>query len=707
MAGRGRPKAKEDVVNINTTGKRVSGRGKKKTRSLSRQSVSRRSSTGSETSLSQKGSRYRSLTKTCSQCNEVCLQNGREWNSVECVECKAWFHPKCTKIDLKILEELQSRKMYLCDMCKDKQGKDDSGTSEMDTEGADAEDTMNSQDNFRAAFDEVPQMSFDSPPLPEGSVCQKVDDQYAYQEQGATGGHPPPPKASTPKSSTAGRVDMTQTAKEEPTNPIEKKLDDVMNTLVDLTKEVQKNDVKLKTIDAQQHNYLQATTFKLKESVHGAIGEGFKNLKNQFTDHVDKKINNEAEKIEKKLMSTIDQKVDKKMDQQLIKSVQKKIESKIDQSIKEQVDKAATTKINQLLDKNLEEQINNKIETALNNKLEGAFDSFQERLWRRKNVMIVNLPESDKANVEDRMYDDREEVDYLFNKITNFDINEIDGMPVRVGKISYDYPRLLRVTLKSERMVKDLVYKAKKKLDILNPQEKDKKKKIYINKDFTQQDRQERKEAYRELRERASKGEEGLTVRKNRVVRLNHWEARGTSQQRYQPGGHYRQDERYDNYDDEEEMYQREDLREPWKDSPNQGISPMNRQDVDENVGATSRSFRDDRGRDTDRERDRGSERGNSPRIENRSGRGRADDRGRGSYRDHRHNRSNRDRSRSYRERERSHEDEHRYNLPRPLIDDQHRQLNDRRKTRHSERERGNYRDMHYGRGQGGAYRRR
>ena len=472
-------------------------RGRRKGSLNRRSTSSRRSSTSSEASRSstrQNGSRYRTLTKTCNLCNEVCIQNGRDWNSVECVICKTWQHPKCTQVDIKVLEEIWMRKNFMCNVCKEKMENDDSGTSEMDTEG---DQSGNNGQNGKSQIEGV-EIQFMTPSLPEGNVHQNVDKEFEGKIQ-AEGGEE---NSSLPKSSTPIKentnpsvppsvsVNTEKSAKIEPMNPVEKKIDEVMAMIVDLKKDVKKNDVKVKLIDAQQDNYLRTTTFKLKEGVYKAVDEAFGNIENKVTNKIqvdmdkklEKKVTEKAEQLEKRLELTINKVVDKKLDHQSIKNLEKKMDDRIEQSLNKKIDQKVDDRINKVMDQKVDEKINRKFDRTMDNKLESAFDTFQERLWRRKNVIIVNLPESNRLNIEDRKYDDLDEVHRLFNKIMNFDINEIDGLPARVGRISRDHPRLLRVTLRSERMVRDLVYRAKDKIDIMNPYENDKKKKIYINK---------------------------------------------------------------------------------------------------------------------------------------------------------------------------------------------------------------------------------
>ena len=78
-----------------------------------------------------------------------------------------------------------------------------------------------------------------------------------------------------------------QEAKVNSSNPIERKLGEVVNMIVDLKKDIKKTDSKVKVMDAQQEVYLNATTFKLKESVHKAVGEAFVKIEGCWNKNVE------------------------------------------------------------------------------------------------------------------------------------------------------------------------------------------------------------------------------------------------------------------------------------------------------------------------------------------------------------------------------------------------------------------------------------
>ena len=748
-----------------TTNIRKSTSAKSSTTSVGgRKSVTRKSSASSDASANLNGSRFQALSKTCNKCNQVCTHNSQGLN-VECVKCKIWQHPQCLQTDPKILEELCHRKSYLCDDCKND---DDSGTSEMEADESSI--SMTAEDRLRAQFDV--ELALETPPLPEGNTCQKVDETFDQNISNKNGAQNKLPVSSTPKKastsessqvvknsskpSATGNLDKTKTAKEEPLNPIERKLDEVKNMIVDLKNDIQRTDTKVKIIDAQQESYLNATTFKLKENVHKAVGEAFGKIEDRMVKKLENTVDKKVNQIEKNIDLKVINVVNKMIDQQVVRDVEKKLEAKIDKSIKDKIDEGFDGKLNQMIEQKVEAKMKEKVERMIDTKMEVKLDAFSEQLWRRKNVIIVNLPECNKINIEEKKQEDLNRVDELFNKIMNFDSNQIDGLPVRVGKIQEDRPRMLRVTMKSERTVNEVVYRAQAKSDILNPGEKDKRKKIYVNKDFTFEDRQIRKELFNEIRNRVSKNsnEKGKwIVRKNKIVEKRDWQYRPYQNRHAQDrrGQYdYQNDQRHGDDPDEEDYWSNQDP-EDYSDRDDRendrnygfgGISPMNREDRgsdhnynginqrlrDQNEMRTSRNdqfdeyrgsergsmreeswdrneFRSrefDRSRGNDRgdwtERGRGQDRGRGHIRGRAQGTGRRQDRGRGQDRDRRQNRS-RDRSDAFRNEQNDH-----YRLPHPLVDYQHQSLrDDRMQTRKNTKERGGYRNMHYGRGYGGA----
>ena len=105
--------------------------------------------------------------------------------------------------------------------------------------------------------------------------------------------------------------------------------------------------------------------------------------------------------------------------------------------------------------------------------------NLEKKIWRRKNVLVCNFPESDKIAIIDKKNDDLKKIKPIFNKFIQFNENDIDGLPVRVGKIGAG-PKMLRVTLWSEAKIRELVLKAREQNRLINPTETENKKKSCI-----------------------------------------------------------------------------------------------------------------------------------------------------------------------------------------------------------------------------------
>ena len=140
--------------------------------------------------------------------------------------------------------------------------------------------------------------------------------------------------------------------------------------------------------------------------------------------------------------------------------------------------------------------------------LQHSLDDLSEKIWRQKNLLVVNLPESYSRSIHDRKLDDLEAIKPLFRNFVKFDDHDIDGLPVRIGVVSSDKPRLLRVTFRSETKVKELVYRSREQTHLINPNEIDNRKKIYFNRDYTINDREQRKEKLETKKELEAQGKQ-------------------------------------------------------------------------------------------------------------------------------------------------------------------------------------------------------
>ena len=178
---------------------------------------------------------------------------------------------------------------------------------------------------------------------------------------------------------------------------------------------------------------------------------------------------------------------------------------------------AIKKRIYSAVDERVDNAINGLVSGTVDVKISVASDDFQERQWRKRNVLVINLPESNKKSVDDKKMDDLYAIHRLFNRLVRFDEEDLEIMPVRLGRIG-ENPRILRATFMSEAKVKELVQQAREKNDIINPTEKDNKRKIYINRDYSAKDRETRKLLLDEKKRREALGEKNIVIKGDKLV---------------------------------------------------------------------------------------------------------------------------------------------------------------------------------------------
>ena len=85
---------------------------------------------------------------------------------------------------------------------------------------------------------------------------------------------------------------------------------------------------------------------------------------------------------------------------------------------------------------------------------------------------------------------------------------------VRLGKKEEDRTRLLKVTLESVKNKREILMKAKKL------REAERWERVFVTPDLTPKERQQNKELREELKQRTKDGEEGLVIRRGKIVKL-------------------------------------------------------------------------------------------------------------------------------------------------------------------------------------------
>ena len=127
----------------------------------------------------------------------------------------------------------------------------------------------------------------------------------------------------------------------------------------------------------------------------------------------------------------------------------------------------------------------------------------------------MNLKESTQTEFEERKKEDLAATKNLLGKLVTLESDDLVE-PVRLGKVGGNRPRMLRVTVKSEEKKKEIIRKAPE----LNKGVTINDKRICVNSDYTQKQREKNKELRAEKQKRMNEGEENLVIRNGKIVSL-------------------------------------------------------------------------------------------------------------------------------------------------------------------------------------------
>jgi hypothetical protein len=163
------------------------------------------------------------------------------------------------------------------------------------------------------------------------------------------------------------------------------------------------------------------------------------------------------------------------------------------------------------------EKLEEKIEEVVDRKLAELWEEQVEMEKRKCNLVIWNLKESAKTEIEEKKKDDLAAVKLLLSKVVELEEGDVVE-PVRLGKGTQvgTRPRMLRVTVKSEDKKKEILRKAPE----LNANVRDQAKRVYINPDYTQKQREQQKKLRDEKKRRTDAGEQNLAIRNGKIVQL-------------------------------------------------------------------------------------------------------------------------------------------------------------------------------------------
>ena len=471
-------------------------------------------------------SRFQPLNNTCKYCGNPCGDFNDE-QAVQCCTCKEWTHKNCESQDNVIITELQHSRTFLCSDCKEvcevdpevevgsdssmesdsKYGENDEIPQTQGTEQVQVNESVNGQVNERTPVNEHAQINDNQQ---NGTVQMKrIDPADNSQNPGssARGGNRMASSALHSGNVPNQRQNVAKPEKVSHENPVEVKLDQMMNIMTQVQQDINRIDTKTKIIDAKNENFLRATTSKLKE---------------QLTKHMDDTIARRDRNVRQTLGAELDDKISQGISRQLDQTVDNRINHSLSRDVDKKIDekvKAVKQSLEETVTYNFTQGLRVRVEGLIQEEIDEKLDEFQDKLWRTRNLIFVNVPESSSRTIPDRQADDLHEAIAILNQIVKFHPSQMEGVPVRVGKVG-NRPRLLRITLKSDIQVGQIVKKARENNDLLNPEETDNSKKIYINRDYSEKDRTLRKKLFAEKREREQKGETDLVIRRNKVVKL-------------------------------------------------------------------------------------------------------------------------------------------------------------------------------------------
>ena len=176
-------------------------------------------------------------------------------------------------------------------------------------------------------------------------------------------------------------------------------------------------------------------------------------------------------------------------------------------------------------------KLNNKIEDMQKNKKEDdsrsipsmttseSFKELEDRAKRKTNLIVMNIPESDSEDIQEKKDHDLAEIKKVFNVMDCKDIAAEIKQVTRLGKQQTSgenkYPRLLKVVLTNEENQKEVIRKSK------CLKSKEGYERVYINRDLTPLELREQKVLREELKKKRNEAgrDERWIIRNGAVVK--------------------------------------------------------------------------------------------------------------------------------------------------------------------------------------------
>lgn len=197
----------------------------------------------------------------------------------------------------------------------------------------------------------------------------------------------------------------------------------------------------------------------------------------------------------------------------LIESSTKEIMDSLKNEIKEISNNLShlQKKVNELESRNVQlEQRCNQLESKSLNFSATILDEMEDRLRRKKNLIISGIPEQTEGSVEERMEADKTIVKDLLESLCGMSDDDISRSH-RIGRQQPDKNRLIRVVLSNEDDKKNVLYNAKQLRSMPSY------KNVYVNPDLTPSQRESNKLLHEELKRRRDLGND-VVIRGGKVV---------------------------------------------------------------------------------------------------------------------------------------------------------------------------------------------
>ena len=158
-----------------------------------------------------------------------------------------------------------------------------------------------------------------------------------------------------------------------------------------------------------------------------------------------------------------------------------------------------------------------KIEEAVKKELREVMDERDEQARRAPNLIIMNVGESKKKKDEDKKNEDGDKVMDILRK-SELTENELTGVKV-VARLGREIREGRARPIKIHILNPETRAKVLKNARLINPADCENRKKIYINKDLTQNQREQGKALRDELREKREKeNHKKWVIRNDKII---------------------------------------------------------------------------------------------------------------------------------------------------------------------------------------------